>query len=46
VSVEARNLFRKYYYLQYFDLRSAGSGTNRALVGEPRTIALTIKKKF
>jgi len=46
ISLEARNLFKKYYYLQYFDLRSAGSGTDRALVGEPRTIALTIKKKF
>jgi iron complex outermembrane receptor protein len=46
VSLEARNLFKEYYYLQLFDLRSAGSGSQRALVGEPRTVALTIKKKF
>lgn len=46
ISGEARNLTDKYYYLQLFDLRSAGAGLSKALVGSPREFALTVKKKF
>jgi len=46
ISGEARNLTDKYYFLQLFDLRSAGAGLSKALVGTPQEFAITVKKKF
>jgi len=46
VSVEAQNLFDKYYLLTIFDLRGAGAGFRKGRPGSPQEFALTIKKKF
>jgi len=46
VSVEAQNLFNKYYLLTIFDLRGAGAGFRKGRPGSPQEFAVTIKKKF
>ena len=46
VSLEAQNLFDKYYLLTIFDLRGAGAGFRKGRPGSPQEFAVTIKKKF
>ncbi|MEO9132967.1 MAG: TonB-dependent receptor [Sphingomonas sp.] len=46
VSVEANNLFNKYYLLTIFDLRGAGAGFRKGRPGGPQEFAVTVKKKF
>ncbi|GAA0320033.1 TonB-dependent receptor [Sphingomonas oligophenolica] len=46
VSVEAQNLFDKYYLLTIFDLRGAGAGFRKGRPGSPQEFAVTVKKKF
>jgi len=46
VSVEAQNLFNKYYLLTIFDLRGAGAGFRKGRPGSPQEFAVTVKKKF
>mgnify|MGYP005853071839 CR=1 FL=1 len=46
VSLEVTNVFDKYYYVNRFDIRSAGVPGVPAQVGRPREWALTVKKDF
>jgi iron complex outermembrane recepter protein len=46
ISLEATNLFDRYYFQTYFDLRNAGSGVLKGQPGRPREWAISIKKKF
>ena len=46
LSLLAQNLFDKYYFLTVFDLRGAGGGVSKGRPGEPRTFAISLKKKF
>lgn len=46
ISLEALNLFDKYYYLTVFDLRGAGAGFDKARPGAPREISINLKRKF
>jgi iron complex outermembrane recepter protein len=46
VSLEAQNLFNKYYFNSRFDAVYAFTGTAYSNVGRPREWALAVKKKF
>jgi iron complex outermembrane receptor protein len=47
ISVEAQNLFDKYYYLPLrFQALASSAGTAYSNVGRPREFAVTVNKKF
>jgi iron complex outermembrane receptor protein len=46
VSLEATNVFDKYYLLTIFDLRGAGAGFRKGRPGNPMEWAISVKKKF
>jgi iron complex outermembrane receptor protein len=45
-TLEATNLFNKYYFYSKFDLTGAGSGTITGSPAPPLAWALTLKKSF
>jgi len=46
ISLQATNLFDKYYLLTIFDLRGTGAGFRKGRPGNPQEFSISIKKKF
>jgi iron complex outermembrane recepter protein len=45
-SLQASNVFDKYYFYSVFDLRQTGGGSNYGMVAPPREYSIQVQKKF